>query len=241
MVFCQECGKKNSEGANFCESCGAKLLNTTLTEQDAKIQRYKELLIKSYEQVIEKCGGNYQDWYYVLCTEVTTQPRSSIKGTTLPDVASHKHSGGLIRIHENYLEYAEINNEKNLISKNRIKKTIEIPTFYDIDDEYIRLIPFKSFTHTWGSKIFLQNGQNIFMKEIEFITLKPTKIKLEKPSFLKGQNNFLKSLNKTYKNYLNNKNNLSKVDELKKLKNLLDDGDITQEEYELFKKDIVNS
>lgn len=233
--------KENSEGANFCEGCGAKLLNTTFTEQDAKIQRYKELLIKSYEQVIEKYGGNYQDWYYVLCTEVTTQPKSSVRGTTLSDLGTHEHSGGLIRIHKNYLEYAEINNEKNLISKNRIKKTFEIPTFYNIDDEYIRLIPFKSFTHSWGSKIFLHNSQNIFMKEIEYLTLRPTKIKLEKPSFLKGQNNFIESLNKAYKNYLNYKNNFSKADEIKKLKDLLNERVITEEEYELFKKDLLNN
>lgn len=238
MVFCQDCGKENGAGANFCESCGAKLLNTTPTGQDANIQRYKELLIKSYEQVIKKYGGNYQDWYYVLCTEVTQQPKSSVKGTTLPNVGTHKHSGGLLRIHKNYLEYAEINNENNLISKNRIKKTYEMPTFYNIDDEYMRLIPFKSFTHSWGSKIFLHNGQNIFMQEIEYLTLRPTKIKLEKPSFLKGQKNFLESLNKAYKNYLNKENNFSKADEIKKFKNLLDEGTITEDEFNLFKQDL---
>lgn len=239
MPFCTECGKENDNESAFCMHCGAKLLNTPHTEQDVKIQRYKELLTKSYEEVKEKYGGNYTDWYYVLCTEVTPQPKSSIKGTTLPNVGTHKHSGGLLRIHKNYLEYVEINNEKSLITKNRIKKTIEIPTFYDIDDEYIRFIPFKSFAHIWGSKIFLQNGQNIFMKEIKFITLKPVQIKLEKPSFLKGQNDALKSLNEAYKNFLNNENNFSKADEIKKFKELLDEGVITEDEFNAFKMKLL--
>ena len=122
MPFCTECGKENDNESAFCMHCGAKLLNTPHTEQDVKIQRYKELLTKSYEAVKEKYGGNYTDWHYVLCIEVTPQPKSSIKGTTLPNVGTHKHSGGLLRIHKNYLEYVEINNEKSLITKNRIKK-----------------------------------------------------------------------------------------------------------------------
>ena len=243
MPFCTECGKENDAESAFCMYCGAKLLNISSNTKDENVEKYKKLLTKSYEEVIEKYGGNYKDWYYVLFTiSEPNQPKSAIRGTTIPKIAPNHSSGGLARIHDSYIEYVGINKEKNIIFKNRgKKKDLEVPKFFPPDDEYKRIVPFKSLTHNWGYQNTLNNGQLIFFMEIEFIAIKPVKVKLEKPSFLKGQSNFQESFNKTYENYLNQKNNFSKADEIRKLKELLDAGSISEEEFQLFKQDLLNS
>lgn len=243
MPFCTECGNENDEESAFCMYCGAKLLKISPnTREYDSVQKYKILLTKAYEDVIEKYGGKYTDWYYVLFTiSEPNKPKTAVRGTTLPKITPNHSSGGLARIHDSYIEYAGINDEKNIIFKNRgNKKELEIPKFYPVDDEYKRIVPFKSLTHTWGFQNSLNNRQLVFFKEIEYISIKPEKVKLKKPSFLKGQGNFQESFNKSFENYLKRENYFSKADEIKKLKVLLDDGAINEEEFHLFKKDLLN-
>lgn len=238
MPFCTACGKQNDNDSAFCMYCGAKLLNAPPAEQDVNKQKYNELLIKSYEEVKEKYGGNYQDWYYVNLVRFTPKGRGSIKGTTMPVTSdSSLSSGGLLRIHKTYIEYVEINNWSSLFLK-KITKNIVLPTFNDITNSHRTFIPFKNILYNRGSRIFLHNGQYIALVEIELLCSKP-KIILEKPSFLKGQNNFEDSLFKSYENYLNQENNFSKADEIKKFKELLDEGVITEDEFVAFKKKLL--
>lgn len=221
--------------------CGAKLLNIPITKQDTNKQRYTELLSKAYKQVIEKYGGKYQDWHYVLFTiSDPNQPKNAIRGTTISKLSPNHSSGGLARIHDSYIEYVGINDEKNIMFKNRgNKKELEIPKFYPPDDEYKRIVPFKSIAHNWGFQNTLNNRQLLFFKEIEFIAIKPVKVKLEKPQFLKGQSNFQESFKKSYENYLKQEKYFSKAEEIKKFKELLDDGAITEDEFNAFKKKLL--
>lgn len=238
MPFCTECGKENDSESAFCMHCGAKLLNAPPTEQDVNKQKYIKLLIKSYEEVKEKYGGNYTDWYYVNLIKFTPKGRGSIHGTTLPGTSdSSLSSGGLLRIHKNYIEYVEINNWTSLFLK-KITKNIVLPTFNDITSYYRTFIPFKNILYNNGSRIFLHNGQYIAIGEIELLCSKP-KIILEKPSFLKGQNNFKEAFVNSYGEYLSQENNFSKADEIKKFKELLDEGVITEDEFNAFKMKLL--
>ena len=113
-----------------------------------------------------------------------------------------------------------------------------LPTFNEITSSYRTFIPFKNILYNKGSRIFLHNGQYIAIGEIELLCSKP-KILLEKPPFLKGQDNFKEAFVNSYGEYLSQENNFSKADEIKKFKELLDDGVITEDEFNAFKMKLL--
>lgn len=239
MVFCQECGTKNEDSSKFCINCGSNLNGTPITKEESEKQKHEQLLKKAYEKVIENFGGNYEDWYYVNFVTFTRQSKSSARGTTMP-LSSTKHddSGGLLRITTNYLEFIQLSDLTiSLFDKQKKRANID-DKFTFIENNYIRIIPFKSITYNERGRIYLNNGQHIGIAEITHLSY-ASDIKFDKPSYLKNQKEYSVRFTEAYINYINKNNPISKADEINKFKTLLDDGTITEEEFKLFKKDLL--
>ena len=77
------------------------------------------------------------------------------------------------------------------------------------------------------------------VEQMKAINVSIPKIELEKPPFLKNQKEYHVMFIKAYKNYLNGKQLHSSADEIKKLKELLDDGTISTDEFNVLKQKIL--
>lgn len=154
-----------------------------------------------------------QKWFYGESMEIKDKNENNEKENEIKNE--------LFRIKPTKIDHITFNCEYN---KNENKKVITILK---------ETIAFKNLTNIYIQSNFIQLRTSVFNNRFSIFGSYP---------FSGNEEKFHKILDKTFDEYceLEYKNNFSKADEIRKFKKLLDENAITEEEYELFKKDLLN-
>ena len=269
MAFCEKCGKENDEGDKFCCYCGTKLneqttddspnndsiddlidkgINMAKKQTESAQSMFSNLNIFSKEKLIEKGIKMREDNFNNMRDDVSY---------LLPEAAKKLN----VSLDDCYLTFKI--SKKQLLDTGRNKlhhadKIIVLMSIFDDKLSYVVLARLHQFSNTIKEisleeeiyslhfdKIsgisYSKMGLDLTMVGGELITLRATDL---------FGNSITKELNDKYNNYNDNKKNISndsnsqvinKADILIKYKELLDAGALTQEEFDMLKKEIINS
>ena len=182
--------------------------------------------LKSLEIILNKYGGNVEDWYHVEIKSV-----HNLKKNTVTKVLYFYHvkNSGLETVkitcqQDKKDNVRNITHYKSFISFRNMNKI----NFYSEDKNEIII-------ESSGVMTRLNHINHLFQKfnDEKLVSIYNLSIVIEP---------FHRLLVRKFDEYCEqkyNKNQFSKADEIKKLKKLLDEGTISPEEFELFKKDLL--
>ena len=194
---------------------------------ESKLKDLTKFILKSYEIILEKYGYDVEDWYFQ-----EFKSSHNLKRKTLTKVLHFYHV------------------------KNVGLEMVKITCVQDKTDNMKTITHYKSFisfNNIQKISFYLEDKQEILIESSTVVSrlsyIRHAFEQITNPELIDLCNfngpiePFHRLLVRKFDEFCQheyNKNQFSKADEIKKFKELLDEGTITQDEFELFKKDLLN-